>query len=423
MRYQWILGIERSLGRLLVAAILGMVAVSLAACANTPIGEQVERSLAADPRLTRDGQLSSPSSDSGSANTSDSQPSESSQPDRPSSILPATDLPAIDLIAQQLGRRLESSLLPSDSEADSGTFQFEDVTEAPQDLQPYVLDLAALGILTSADASADAPALDGNVSEEMPDSSSSPAIAAGDTELGSETGNAEANRGETSNTETDRAAVGSEGLFNPNQPIRRRDFARWLLAANNQLFGDRPGQRLRLGSADQPAFQDVPLSDPDFAIIQGLAEAGIIASPLSGQATQVNFRPDAPLTRETVLRWKVPLDYRQPLPVASVAAVEETWGFQDATQIDPDSLPAVLADYQNGDASNIRRAFGYTTLLQPKRLVTRAEAAAIVWYFGYQGDGRSARQILSAQSVASAESSPTTLGTRLGTAIAPEAGL
>ena len=38
--------------------------------------------------------------------------------------------------------------------------------------------------------------------------------------------------------------------------------------------------------------------------------------------------------------------------------------------------------------------FGYTTLFQPKKPVTRAEAAASLWYFGFQGDGITAKEVL-----------------------------
>ena len=106
------------------------------------------------------------------------------------------------------------------------------------------------------------------------------------------------------------------------------------------------------------------------------------------------FRPDAPLTREQLILWKVPLDIRQALPSASVDAVKQTWGFQDATKIDPRPLQGVLADFQNSDQSNIRRVFGYTTLFQPKKPVTRAEAAAALWYFGTASEGLSAQEAL-----------------------------
>ncbi|MGJ3254438.1 MAG: S-layer homology domain-containing protein [Elainellaceae cyanobacterium] len=251
---------------------------------------------------------------------------------------------------------------PNSSEADSsaparsGASQtFSDINNAPEELRPYIEDLAQLGILTS------------SVSD-TPD-------------------------GASSNT------------FNPNQTVTRREFARWLFTANNTLYADQPAKRIRPATdSGQPAFQDVPRSDPDFEVIQGLAEAGLIPSPLSGDSTTVNFRPDAPLTRQDMLLWKLPLDVRRSLPTATVDAVQQTWGFQDAARIDPKSLKAVLADFQNGDMANIRRAFGYTTLLQPQKPVTRAEAAAALWYFGYQGEGLSAQEVV--QTSRQADSAP-----------------
>lgn len=181
------------------------------------------------------------------------------------------------------------------------------------------------------------------------------------------------------------------GRFQPNQPITRREFVRWMMTAQTKIYAHRPALQIRATSiAATPIFQDVPKSDPDFALIQGAAEAGILPSPLSGDATAVVFRPNAPLTREVMLQWKVPLDARRSLATATVAAVKEVWGFQDAARIAPSALKAVLADHQNGEQSNISRAFGYTTLFQPQRPVTRAEAAACLWYFGLQGDGLSA---------------------------------
>lgn len=227
----------------------------------------------------------------------------------------------------------------------TGTFtaeEFTDVNQAPTELQPYIADLAKLGALRlrSSDAS-------------------------------------------------------NNGQFQPNSVITRREYARWLVTANNLIYANQPARQIRLAvESDQPAFQDVPTSDPDFAMIQGLANAGLIPSPLSGDSTTVTFRPDAPLTREDLILWKVPADLRKALPNATIEAVQQTWGFQDTAQIDPKALRALLADFQNGDQSNIRRAFGYTTLFQPDKSVTRAEAAAVLWYFGTQGDGVSAKDVL-----------------------------
>lgn len=179
-----------------------------------------------------------------------------------------------------------------------------------------------------------------------------------------------------------------------NAPITRRDYARWLFQVHNAFYAQDAGKRIRSGdTADTPAFQDVPATDPDFGAIQGLAEAGIIPSALSGNSTAVSFRPDAPLTRETLVLWKVPLDTRRALPQVDSATVTATWGFQDVTQIEPLALRAIAADYQLGDFANIRRAFGYTTLLQPQKAVTRAEAAAALWRFGTQTEGRTAKEV------------------------------
>lgn len=183
--------------------------------------------------------------------------------------------------------------------------------------------------------------------------------------------------------------------FQPNEPITRRDYAKWLVTANNKYYGSSSGNKIRLASkSNKPAFKDIAVNDPDFPEIQGLAEAGLIPSPLTNSSDNLLFQPDAPLTREDLVTWKVPLDTRQALPKADLKAIQEAWGFQDANQIDPLAIPTLFADYQNSDRSNVKRIFGYTTLLQPKKAVTRAEAAASLWYFGYQGDGMTAEEAL-----------------------------
>ena len=186
--------------------------------------------------------------------------------------------------------------------------------------------------------------------------------------------------------------------FAPNQIITRGEYARWLVAANNLYYKDNPGKKIYVANkSDQPAFNDVKPDNPDFTAIQSLAEAGLIPSRLTGDSTDLLFRPDAPLTREDLIAWKVPLDTRQALPKASIEAIEESWGFQDTADINSQAVRALYADFQNGDRSNIRRIFGYTTLFQPKKPVTRAEAAASLWSFGFQGDGVTAQEVLDAE--------------------------
>ena len=183
--------------------------------------------------------------------------------------------------------------------------------------------------------------------------------------------------------------------FAPNEVITRRTFARWLFKANNRFYQDNPSQKIRpVQHVETSAFQDIPPSDPDFPIIQGLAEAGIVPSQLSGDTTNAQFRPDAPLTRETLLLWKVPLDIRGNLPSVDVTNVRKRWGFQDANKIDGKALGAVVADYSDGEQSNFRRIYGYTQLFQPDKPVTRAEAATALWLFGNQGEAVSAKQLI-----------------------------
>lgn len=200
-------------------------------------------------------------------------------------------------------------------------------------------------------------------------------------------------------------------VFQPMKNITRREFTRWLFQTHNQLYADNLAKQIRLASADdQPIFQDIPTTDPDYGIIQGLAEAGLIPSPLSGDLTKVLFKPDNLLSRQDLILWKVPLDIRQQLPKATIEAVKETWGFQDASKISGDALRAILVDYNNGDLSNIRRVYGYTTIFQPDRPVTRAEAAATLWYFGFQTNGVSVPEALQRKAV-QPSSSPTPLVT------------
>jgi S-layer homology domain len=194
-------------------------------------------------------------------------------------------------------------------------------------------------------------------------------------------------------TSTDSTAVGKTAPS--NRVVTRREYARWLVAAHNRITGTKPTQQLKLATTDaKPAFQDVPSTNPDFPSIQGLAEAGLIPSSLSGDTASVLFRPEAPLTREQLILWKVPLDTRHPLPAASLDAVKQTWGFQDAAKVDPQALRAVLADFQNGEQSNIRRVFGYTTLFQPKKTVSLGEVAIAIWYFGANSEGLSAHDAI-----------------------------
>jgi len=185
------------------------------------------------------------------------------------------------------------------------------------------------------------------------------------------------------------------GGFQGDQPITRQEFARWLIRANNRFFADQPQQQIRLAPATAaPIFQDVKANSPYFGEIQGLAAAGLIPSSLTNDPNATLFRPTAPLTREELIAWKVPLDNRRALPATSLDNLRDTWGFQDSAKINPAYWKFLYGDFQNGDRSNVRRVFGFTTLFQPKQSVTRTEAALALWYLGGATEGRSAQDVL-----------------------------
>jgi len=177
--------------------------------------------------------------------------------------------------------------------------------------------------------------------------------------------------------------------FKPNILVARREYARWLLETNNRLYKNQPSRQIRLAQpTDSASFTDIPNNHPDFAIIQGLANAGLIGG------IGDRFRPNDPLLREELVQWKIPLDLRQPLPSVTLESVSQSWGFKDSDRISENALSAIFADAQLRDLSNIRRSFGFTTLLQPQKPVTRAEAAASLWYFGTAVDGTSVSKVL-----------------------------
>lgn len=398
------------------AVVAASLATSITACANSPLGTTAERSLAADPRLENNPALFSPNN-----------PVRAELPqDFPSEIprYPNAELQEVAPLAEtdrgQLTRWTTSDPASQIEQFYREQFQSNNwqIVESPTQSDPNTLEARRENLQVKVSTTSPQTSSPGetefvikylqqNTTAQSPASSPTPTATTSPSpttpaaslnevpeqlrqyvqdfqELGVLTASVAGNSNNSNASQT----------LEPNTAITHREYARWLVATNNRFYAESPGRQIRLASASsEPIFQDVPRTDPDFAVIQGLAEAGLVPSALSGEATAVSFRPDAPLTREQLILWKVPLDTRQALPTASVEAVQERWGFQDAARINPRALRAVLADFQNGEQSNIRRTFGYTTLFQPQKSVTQAEAIAALWYFGSQGEGLSAADV------------------------------
>lgn len=309
-------------------------------CAGSSWGDRFGKSLEADPQLVNENPNAVVVQPADSPDKSTSRSANSSSGSTSSPPQNAPKDPVEKSKVAVASKQVEPTVVAGD---------YVDIDKAPEELQPYLVDLIELDLLQG-----------------------QPQIKSAD--------------GKTQNAPADE--------FRPNQAITRREYAQWLLSTNNRFYTDQRSRKIRAGvDSSQPVFKDVSASAPDFGAIQGLAEAGIIPSPLTGSSTELTFRPDAPLTRKDLILWKVPLDTRAPLPQATPDAVEQAWGFQDVAKIPARALQAVLADYQNGDLSNIRRAFGYTTLFQPDKAATRAETAAVLWRYGNSTEGVTAEEL------------------------------
>ncbi|MEM6520224.1 MAG: S-layer homology domain-containing protein [Cyanobacteria bacterium P01_D01_bin.71] len=347
-------------------AIAGLLALGLlAGCAGTSVGDSVQQSLEADPQLEESPAFETDGAENSSDNEADTNAASSELADE-ANTQTASEFENIETETLASAEAPEPgdpefigpirpAVLATTTIAEQSTDVDEALTGVPADLQSYIRDLQALDLLSLSASSS--------------------------------------NSTSSNNAEVETAADDRSPFV---QTTSRREYARWLFASHNVIYADEPGDRLRAGSAaDEPAFQDVPPDDPDFAAIQGLADAGIIPSAFTGNSTDVNFRPDAPLVRADLILWKVPLDTRAALPATTSEAVTKSWGFQDSASIAGPALGAVAADFQLGDFANFRRAFGYTTLFRPDKAVTRAEAAAVLWRFGTPTEGITAAEVSS----------------------------
>ncbi|MFS8911147.1 S-layer homology domain-containing protein [Synechococcus sp. H60.3] len=166
--------------------------------------------------------------------------------------------------------------------------------------------------------------------------------------------------------------------FQPQRSVRRGEFARWLVLANNAIYADEPSRQIRLGPAsERPLFLDVPEEDPNFRYIQALGAAGIV----SGDANR-EFRPNSLLSRAELIRMKVPLDLPPGQIKGSRLELEERWGFTDAAQIPEEAVAPLVADRSLENASTVLRTFGPIRTFNPFEPVSRGEAAIALSAFG-----------------------------------------
>ncbi|KAJ9545756.1 hypothetical protein OSB04_025463 [Centaurea solstitialis] len=176
-----------------------------------------------------------------------------------------------------------------------------------------------------------------------------------------------------------------EGDIQPGDLCTRREYARWLVSASSALSRNTLSKvypAMYIENVTELAFDDITPEDPDFSSIQGLAEAGLIASKLSRRDMDISnedesplyFSPGSPLSRQDLVSWKMSLEKRL-LPVADRTILQRLSGFIDIDRIDQDAWPALIADLSAGEHGIVGLAFGYTRLFQPDKPVTKSQAA------------------------------------------------
>ncbi len=179
----------------------------------------------------------------------------------------------------------------------------------------------------------------------------------------------------------------TSGQFHPGDPVKRRDFVRWLFKTNNAVWTDQPSRQIHPADATaQSSFSDFASSDPDFRYVQGLSDAGIAVG-----FPDKTFKADQPLTREQMIAIKSGLDRggvdKSYAEDASYARYNlPPW--KDKEKVQKTYAGAVATDVQDDpkDGSpkidNIGRTFGAIAMFRPQQPVTRAQAAVVLNVIG-----------------------------------------
>jgi hypothetical protein len=196
------------------------------------------------------------------------------------------------------------------------------------------------------------------------------------------------------------------GAFDPGSPVKRREFIRWLVKANNVLWADTPAKRINLADAtEKSAFHDIATSDPDFPYIQGMQDAGYSVGFPDG-----TFRPDGVLTREQMFAIKNTFDR------GSVdAGLAKSIDFARNTAMPPwkdkasisKTYVAAIATGANGGGDNFALVYGSSSLFHPQFPVTRAQAAVAIASIGDHVFYGSGRRTVETALAAAAAASPT----------------
>jgi hypothetical protein len=179
----------------------------------------------------------------------------------------------------------------------------------------------------------------------------------------------------------------TSGTFQPEKPILRREYVRWLFKTNNAVFADTPGKQVHPAeSGDKSEFTDLQPSDPDFTYIEGMNAAGV-----SVGFPDKTFKADQPLTHEQAIAIKAVLDRGgvadrfKDIGAAKIAIPE----WKDKAQISKAFMSAIATDASDdaiaprgNEIGNVGRAFGAVAMFRPQAPVTRGQAALLLQVIG-----------------------------------------
>jgi hypothetical protein len=183
------------------------------------------------------------------------------------------------------------------------------------------------------------------------------------------------------------------GTFNPNGTITRGDFVKWLVLANNAIFGNLPGKQIHPSQSTTSSYSDVPTTHRDFPYIQGMYDAGFAVG-----FPDKTFKPDAVLTHEQMIAIKESVDRGgvQSYYIANWNSAMPDWTdknqinkiFRGAIAEDSGLDRAAVVTWSHPDLviDNVARSFGEIAMFRPQEPVTRAQAAVVLWKVGAHTD-------------------------------------
>jgi hypothetical protein len=166
--------------------------------------------------------------------------------------------------------------------------------------------------------------------------------------------------------------------FGANQPVMRREFVRWLYAANNAIQND-DAKKIRPAPPGEAAyFKDMPVTDKDYTVIQGMQDAGI-----SVGFPDKTFKADVPITREqaVAVALGVDCDYNGNWKDTPNQAYIYLPPWKDKATVSKTYAP-IIASCGDATTDTVGRVWGKIAVFHPQANLTRGEAALMIWQTG-----------------------------------------